>query len=156
MHRQLDYRLGRRRGADRDCRHLFTHYLHGIRHIKDNDPDDHHFRRDACRCPQLHGDRGGNDTGGSVTSNNFSFQLNKADTTTSVASGTNPSVFGQSVTFTATVTATSPGSGTPTGTVTFIDGATTLGTGTLSGAPQATTTTSLPAGSHPSSAAYSG
>src|SRR5262249_44379944 len=47
-------------------------------------------------------------------------------TTTTVTSSPNPSVFGQSVTFTATVSAASPGSGTPTGTVTFEDGGTTL------------------------------
>ena len=41
---------------------------------------------------------------------------------------TNPSVFGQSVTFTATVAAVSPGSGTPTGTVNFLDGTTLIGT----------------------------
>ena len=35
--------------------------------------------------------------------------VNKAATTTSVTAAPNPSVFGQSVTFTATVSATSPG-----------------------------------------------
>src|SRR5205823_1159861 len=53
-------------------------------------------------------------------------QVVKATSTTTLASSSNPSVFGQSVTFTATV---SPG--TATGTVTFMDGASTLGTGTL-------------------------
>ena len=47
-------------------------------------------------------------------------------TTTTLTSSTNPSVFGQSVTFTATV-APSSGSGTPTGTVTFYDGSTAPG-----------------------------
>ena len=48
-----------------------------------------------------------------------------------LASSTNPSVSGQSVTFTATVAAVSPGTGTPTGTVNFLDGTTVIGTGTL-------------------------
>jgi hypothetical protein len=43
--------------------------------------------------------------------------VNPASTTTTVASSVNPSVFGQSVTFTATVNAAAPGAGTPTGTV---------------------------------------
>ena len=54
-------------------------------------------------------------------------------TTTAVVSSANPSVFGQSVTFTATVSPTAPGSGTPTGTVIFMDGSTVLGSPTLSG-----------------------
>ena len=62
------------------------------------------------------------------TSSNLSQVINKAPTSTVVASSANPSVTGQSVTFTATVSATSPGSGTPTGTIQFRDGGTTLGT----------------------------
>src|SRR5262249_28414937 len=54
--------------------------------------------------------------------------VDQADTTTSISSSLNPSVFGQSLTFTATVSAVSPGAGTPGGTVTFQDGASTLGT----------------------------
>src|SRR5262249_37031160 len=57
--------------------------------------------------------------------------VNKDATGTALASSANPSVFGQSVTFTATVTADAPGAGTPMGTVTFFDGSTQLGTGTL-------------------------
>ena len=45
-------------------------------------------------------------------------------TTTALTSSANPSVFGQSVTFTATVPPSAPGSRHPTGTVTFKDGAT--------------------------------
>jgi LPXTG-site transpeptidase (sortase) family protein len=47
--------------------------------------------------------------------------INQDATTTSLSSSVNPSVIGQSVTFTATVTANGPGAGTPTGTVTFQD-----------------------------------
>lgn len=83
--------------------------------------------------------------------------VNKADTNTSVVSSANPSVFGQSVTFTATVSAAPPGSGMPTGTVTFKDEGTPLGTGTLDGSGQATfSTTFLSAASHPITAAYVG
>src|SRR5262249_47554724 len=49
--------------------------------------------------------------------------VTKADTTTVVSGVPNPSLFGQTVTFTATVSAKSPGTGTPQGTVQFnIDG----------------------------------
>src|SRR5207245_3461749 len=53
------------------------------------------------------------------TSSSLTQTVNKADTTTVVTSSANPSVFGQSVTFTATVAAVAPGAGTPSGTVTF-------------------------------------
>jgi hypothetical protein len=66
------------------------------------------------------------------TSNAVSQAVNMAITTTSLTSSVNPSVFGQSTTFTATVAAVSPGAGTPTGTVNFLDGATVIGSGTLS------------------------
>ncbi len=82
--------------------------------------------------------------------------VNKASTTTTVESSTNPAVFGESVTFTATVSVISPGSGNPTGTVTFKDGSTTLGTGALS-SPTATFSTSfLSVGSHSITAVYGG
>ena len=56
------------------------------------------------------------------TSPNLTQTVNKGSTTTAVTSSVNPSVSGQSVTYTATVMANAPGSGTPTGTVTFQDG----------------------------------
>jgi hypothetical protein len=77
-----------------------------------------------------------------------------AASTTALASSVNPSVYGQSVTLTATV---SGGSGTPTGTVTFKDGTTTLGIANLNTSGQATLTlSSLVAGSHSLTGAYSG
>ena len=84
--------------------------------------------------------------------------VNQASTTTTVASVPNPSVFGQTVTFTATVAPTAPGAGTPTGTVNFLEGATTLASSvTLNGSDQATfTTSSLAVGSHTITANYSG
>lgn len=81
-----------------------------------------------------------------------SYIVAKASTTTTLASSANPSVFGQSVTFTASVSAISPGSGTATGAVTFKDGSSTLGTGTLNGSGQATfSTSSLTASGSPHS-----
>ncbi|QKV91330.1 Ig-like domain repeat protein [Streptomyces sp. NA02950] len=60
--------------------------------------------------------------------------VNKANTTTTVFSAPDPSVAGQSVTFTATVAPQTPGNGTPTGTVTFTFGdGTGSTTATLSG-----------------------
>ena len=83
-----------------------------------------------------------------------------ANTTTMMAlspKSPNPSVFGQSVTFTATVNAVAPASGTPTGSVAFLDGSITLGTATLSTGGKATLTTkALPAGLDPITAVYSG
>ena len=68
----------------------------------------------------------------------------------------NPSVAGQSVTFTATISAGSPGSGTATGTVTFRDGASSLGTSLLSSGKASFSTPALAAGDHTIKAAYSG
>ena len=73
-------------------------------------------------------------------------------TTTALNSSLNPSVFGQSVTFTAIVS----GATTPTGTVQFFDGATSLGTVALSGTSAALTTSTLAVGTHPITAVYSG
>src|SRR6266581_2175518 len=82
--------------------------------------------------------------------------VNKASTSTTVASSANPSVFGQSVTFTATVVVVAPGAGSPSGTVTFLDGATALGSGTLSGGTATFTTSALAIGSHSITASYGG
>jgi hypothetical protein len=76
-----------------------------------------------------------------------------------VASSVNPSIYGQSVTFTATVSNTA-GAGistaTPTGSVQFKDGASLLGAPQMvSGLGTATlTTSSLAAGTHPITAVY--
>ena len=83
--------------------------------------------------------------------------VNTAATTTRVVSSANPSVFGQSVTFTATVASTF-GALVPAGeTVTFMDGATTLGTGMTNGVGVATFTTStLAVGIHSITTVYGG
>ena len=86
--------------------------------------------------------------------------VSKASTTTTVTSGTNPSVSGQPVTFTATVSIASPGTnavGNPGGTVTFYDNGVSIGTGTLSGTGIDTatfTTSALSTASHPIAAQY--
>jgi uncharacterized repeat protein (TIGR03803 family) len=68
------------------------------------------------------GDGNFNGSTGSLTGNPQ--VVTKANTTTAVTSSQNPSVFGQSVTFSATVSAVPPGAGTPTGQVQLvIDGA---------------------------------
>ncbi len=73
-----------------------------------------------------------------------------------MTSSLNPSIYGNSVTFTATVPAV--GTSAPTGTVSFLDGATTIGTGTLAGNPGVAnfTTSTLSVGTHPITAAYAG
>ena len=67
-----------------------------------------------------------------------------------LTSSPNPSIYGQSVTFTATVP-----SGV-TGTVQFVDGTTVLGTATITGTTATYTTNSLTPGTHPVTAVYSG
>ncbi len=82
--------------------------------------------------------------------------MNQDGTTTAISSSTNPSVYGQPVTFTATVAAASPGGGTPTGMVTFYDGKKKLGTATLSDGVASFETSSLSVGTHSITAVYGG
>jgi hypothetical protein len=78
---------------------------------------------------------------------------NLPDTTTTLSSSPNPSVFGQTVLLTAQVSAAS---GVPTGPVLFTDNTTTLGTVALSGGSALLSITSLVVGSHSITAAYEG
>ena len=75
----------------------------------------------------------------------------QAGTTTTLASSSPTSTFGQSVTFTATV---SPSAAT--GSVQFLDGAISLGSIVLSGGTASLTTANLTVGSHSITATYSG
>jgi hypothetical protein len=75
-----------------------------------------------------------------------------APTTTTLAASINPAQVGQSVTFTATVYY----GATPAGSVSFKDGATLLATVPLTGNQATYSTSSLPAGSRPIVAIYSG
>jgi Concanavalin A-like lectin/glucanases superfamily/Bacterial Ig-like domain (group 3) len=83
--------------------------------------------------------------------------VNKAATTTTVTSSTNPSLAGGNVTFSATVSAVAPGAGMRTGTVTFMDGAATLGSGAVNATGVATfSIAGLGQGGHAISAVYGG
>jgi hypothetical protein len=75
-------------------------------------------------------------------------------TTTTVNSSSNPSSFGQSVSFTATVTPQTPG--TPIGTVTFSDGSQQLGQSILSGGTATLSVSGLAIGSHSITASFIG
>jgi large repetitive protein len=87
----------------------------------------------------------------------FALTINKAPTTTTVVSSVNPSVIGQSVTFTATVVATPPGTGTPTGNVQFMDGANPIGgLITLSAGSASLSTAALTLGAHTITVNYLG
>jgi hypothetical protein len=88
-----------------------------------------------------------------IVENTVGVLLNANPTTTTLGSSTNPSVFGQFVTFTATV---SPASGTATGTVVFYDLSTELGSATLANGSASISVSSLVAGSHSITAAYQG
>ncbi|MEO7252943.1 MAG: Ig-like domain repeat protein [Casimicrobium sp.] len=93
----------------------------------------------------------GNGSFNGSTSSGLSHTV-QAVTTTSLGSAQNPSVFGQSLTFTSTVTGA-----TPTGTVTFNDGATALCSAVALSSGQATCISgALAVGSHNMTAVYSG
>jgi hypothetical protein len=97
---------------------------------------------------------GGDSKLASSTSTPVSQAVQRASTTTAIASSENPSAVGQSVTFTVTVTGQY--SGTPTGTITFTDNGATLGTATLSGGTASLATSSLTKGPHSIKGGYSG
>src|SRR5206468_10053641 len=84
--------------------------------------------------------------------------VNKANTTSTVSSSSNPSYSDTPLTFTATVSAASPGAGVPTGTVQFAADGTNFGSlATLSGGSATSPALStLTVGTHPISAIYSG
>jgi hypothetical protein len=87
-----------------------------------------------------------------VSSGNITQVVNaKPIPTVTLSSNNNPSVYGQSVTFTATL---SPSAAT--GSVTFYDGSTSMGTGTLSSGTASYSTSSLSIGSHSITAVYGG
>ncbi len=92
---------------------------------------------------------GGGFTGS--TSPGLAQMVNKAGTSTSLASSMNPSASGQTVTFTASI---SPS--TATGAVQFFDGSTSLGTANLSGGAASLSTSALSVGSHSIAASFSG
>ena len=91
-----------------------------------------------------------NGTGG------FTQSVQKISTTTNLRDSVDPSVFGESVTFTATVASISPGSGIAAGSVSFLSGSTTLATVGLSAGAAVYTTTKLSAGADAITAVYNG
>jgi uncharacterized repeat protein (TIGR03803 family) len=95
----------------------------------------------------------GTTTGGGTYDGGVIYRLTETTqaTTTTLTSSRNPSVVGQSVTFTATVTGNSP-----TGTVEFFVGSTGLGSRPLSNGGAALSTPRLVAGTHSITAVYSG
>jgi hypothetical protein len=99
---------------------------------------------------------GGDSNFAASTSSGLTQTVNQGATTTVVSPSANPSVFGQSVTFTATVSVTSPAAGTPTGSVSFMEGASTLGSGSLSSGVATFATSALAVGSHSITAVYGG
>lgn len=92
--------------------------------------------------------------GGDTTNNSASGSttqiVSKASPTVALSSSVNPSIAGQSVTFTATLPANT------TGAVTFAAGATILGAPNLVNGVATATTSMLPVGSDPITATYSG
>jgi hypothetical protein len=77
--------------------------------------------------------------------------VNKANTTTTLTSSQNPSIYQNTVILTATVSLAAS-----TGTVTFMDGSTTLSTSTLINGRATYITSALTLGSHPITASYGG
>jgi len=96
------------------------------------------------------------DTNFNSSSGTASHTVNRANTTTTLNSSPNPSLYGQEVTLTATVIGGTTGMGIPTGTVTFRDGTAVLGSTTLSGGIATLTTSSLEPGSRLITAEYGG
>lgn len=86
--------------------------------------------------------------------NTVTILLQLENVSVALQSSSNPSNFGQAVTFTATVTPQA--SGTPTGTVTFKDGATVIGNQALNNGTAQYSTSTLTLGSHSITAVYSG
>ena len=80
----------------------------------------------------------------------------KDDTITELISSRNPSLDGESVTFTATVTAAPPGTGTPTGTVQFKTNGVNCGSPVTLSSGISTTTVSFAVGSYTVTAVYDG
>ncbi len=107
----------------------------------------------AVAVANLNGD-GASDL--AVADNSVSILLNSGGTQMTLASSSNPSSFGQTVTFTSTVPATFKTVGTPSGTVTFVDGATKLATVPLASGQAIYTTSTLTVGNHRIRAIYSG
>ena len=96
---------------------------------------------------------------GSTSSSYIDINVAQGNTTTMLSSSGNPSMVGQSVTFTATVTVAGGGNAPATGTVTFRDNGVALGTASVSTTNTATMTTAaltIAGSPHTITAVYSG
>jgi hypothetical protein len=82
--------------------------------------------------------------------------VDQATTSTTIASLTNPTLFGQEATFIITVSSSSPGAGTPTGEVEIFNGTTSLGVRPLTGGVATFATSTLAVGAHSMRAVYLG
>ena len=89
----------------------------------------------------------------STSSSPATLTVAEATTSLSLKSSANPSVVGQSVTFTATLSSSASGE---TGTVDFADGGLTIGSGTVSGGQATFQTSTLVLGDHTVTAVYEG
>ncbi len=97
------------------------------------------------------------DTSNNASSGALTQVVTKADTTTTLTSWSNPSTFGQRVTFSAVVSVVSPNSGTPAGTVQFKADGVNLGSAVnLSDGSASVTTAALGGGEHVITAEYNG
>jgi flagellar hook assembly protein FlgD len=92
----------------------------------------------------------------SSTSGTLQDVVNQANSTTTISSSVEPSVFGEPVTLVATVAVVAPGAGTPTGAVTFTIDGTQESPVPLSGGQAAFTISALSTGNHLITATYSG
>jgi len=88
-----------------------------------------------------------------TATDSVSLTVNPEQSTTTLTSSANPSVYGQSITLTATVTAAY---GTLTGSVIFMDGTTALGSASLSGGVATFSTSLTTVGTSKLTAVYSG
>lgn len=90
----------------------------------------------------------------SVSYSSGTLTINQATSSTTISSSGNPTMSGQTVTFSASVTPEY--AGTPSGTVNFFDGTAQIGSGTLNNGRATFSTTSLSVGPHSITASYGG
>ena len=96
---------------------------------------------------------------GSATSNAATLTVNKSNSTTTLTSSQNPSLYKKNVTFIATVASASTAAGTPSGTIQFFDNGSPIAgceNAALTSAVAHCTTSNLTAGSHVITSQYSG
>ncbi len=100
----------------------------------------------------------GNSAFAPSVSASLSQAVNKADSAIALISSSNPSIKGESVTFTATASVKAPGAGTLNGSIKFFDGATQIGTSAIAPATGVATlaVSNLTVATHSITASYDG